>query len=436
VTAPRTIRVAAVDLNGRLRGKRMPVGEVAHLGSGAVRMPLSVLNVDITGADIVGSPLVFDSGDADGVLMPTGRGPVPMPWLDRPSSLYPMWMFHDDGSPFAGDPRHALGSVLDRFAARGWSVLAALELEFYLVSLEDGEIAPPRRPGGGRRVRGAEILSLAELDAFDAFFSALYDACEDMGLDAQTAIAEAGVGQFEINLNHTDAMRAADDATLFKHMVKGLARSHGMAATFLAKPYADQPGNGAHVHFSVMDATGNNVFDDGGPRGSEIFLSAVAGCLEGLRETSLLFMPHGTSYDRLAPGAHAPTGIGWGYENRTAAIRIPGGSHKARRIEHRVAGGDICPYLMLAGLLGAAMAGIEDEATPPEPLTGNHYNAELPRIPTDWASAIDRFEHSPLAARIFDPLLIRNFVMTKRQEVDMVEGLTPGVIAAIYLERV
>ena len=257
-----------------------------------------------------------------------------------------------------------------------------------------------------------------------------------MGIDAHTSIAEAGVGQFEINLNHTDAMRAADDAVLFKHMVKGLARAHGVVATFMAKPYADQPGNGAHVHFSVIDTAGRNVFDDGTGTGNDRLRHAVGGCLIGMAETSLLFLPHGASYDRLAPGSHAPTAIGWGYENRTAAVRIPGGSSRARRIEHRVAGGDICPYLMLAGVLGAAMIGIEDGTLPPEPLTGNAYDADLPHISNSWDAAIDAFETSAMSRRIFPDMLIENLVLTKRQEAAIMADCSPEERLRIYLERV
>ena len=431
-----TIRVAAVDLNGQLRGKRMPGTAGAKLDQGGARMPFSALNLDITGADIEGSPLVFASGDADGVLLPTGRGAVPMPWLESASALVPMWMFTDDRAPCEGDPRHALDRVLDRYAERGWSVLAAIELEFYLAEATGEGIAAPRPPQGGGRLDRAEILSLAGLDAFDGFFTALYQAAKAMGIDAQTSIAEAGVGQYEINLNHTGAMRAADDAVLFKHMVKGLARVHGMAATFMAKPYPDQPGNGAHVHFSVVDETGTNIFDDGTETGNDTLRHAVGGRLKGMVETSLLFLPHGASYDRLAPGAHAPTAIGWGYENRTAAILIPGGSPRARRIEHRVAGGDICPYLMLAGVLGAAMIGIEDGAQPPEPLTGNAYDADLPQIPTSWDAAIDALEASAMSRRIFPEMLIENLVLTKRQEAAIMADCSAQDRLRIYLERV
>ncbi|MCF6315694.1 MAG: glutamine synthetase family protein [Marinosulfonomonas sp.] len=433
---PATIRVAAADLNGVMRGKRVPFSYTEKLDKGAVRLPFSALNVDIWGMDIADSPLVFESGDTDGILRPTGRGPVPMPWLATPSELHPMVLHHDDGTPFAGDPRHALAAVLDRYAARGWQVMAATELEFYLVDDSGEDIGPACSPLTGKRMHTADVLSLDTLDAFDAFFTDLYKASADMDLPAQAAISESGAGQFEINLNHGNALKAADDAWLFKTLVRGMARKHGMAATFMAKPFANDAGNGMHVHFSVMDADGNNIFNDGGPDGTATLLHAIAGCLEAMPASALIFAPHANSYARMVPGAHAPTGISWAHENRTAAIRIPGGPTAARRIEHRVAGGDTNPYLMLAVVLGAALVGIEDGHVPPAPIAGNAYEQDLPQLPTDWATAIDLFGTSDMMRRILPDALIRNMVLTKHQELHKMENLTAKEQTALYLESV
>ncbi|WP_170560809.1 glutamine synthetase family protein [Ruegeria atlantica] len=418
LSALHNFRVAACDLNGQMRGKRVPPSYADKLDKGTLRMPFSALNVDLWGADIDGSPLVFESGDADGVLLPTDRGPVHVPWLATETALVPMCLHDDEGTPFAGDPRHALASVVDRYAQRGWSVVAATELEFTLLDTSGAHPQPPINPVTQRRLQDEAVLSMAEMDAFDAFFTDLYDGCAAMGIPAQTAISESGVGQFEINLNHQDAMRCADDTWLFKTLARGLARKHGFTATFMAKPYADDAGNGMHVHFSVVDQQGRNVFDNGGPEGTDLLRWAVAGCLTAMPGCTLVFAPHGNSYTRLVPGAHAPTGASWAYENRTAAVRIPGGAPAARRIEHRVAGGDINPYLMLAAVLGAAMNGIQDQTEPPAPISGNAYEiGGLPHLAADWAQAIAAFETDASVARIFPADLIRYFAMTKRQEI-------------------
>lgn len=433
----KTIRVAAADLNGQPRGKRIPVRFAEKIVREGTRFPYSVLNLDIWGEDIENSPLVFETGDADGVLKPTERGFMPMPWLEAPTALLPIWMFHEDGRPFEGDPRHALARVVERFHARGLRPVCATELEFYLIDDSGGELRIPPSPRSGKRRPGADTLALRALDAFDRFFTDLYDACEAMDIDADTAISEAGPGQFEINLLHSDnVLKVADDAWLFKMLVKGLARRHGFAASFMAKPYDNWPGNGMHMHFSMLNEDGKNVFDNGGPEGSRLMRQSVAGCLDGLSDMMLLLAPHANSYARMVPGAHAPTGICWSYENRTAALRIPSGSHKARRIEHRVAGGDINPYLMMAGVLGTALIGIEDALEPPPPITGNAYGQALPQTPVTWQDAIDTFAGSDRMARIFAPQLIDNLVRTKRQELHYMAELSEAEAKDLYLDTV
>ncbi len=433
----RTIRAAAVDLNAQPRGKRMPSRFADKVIEDGTRFPMSVLNLDIWGEDIDDSPLVFESGDRDGILWPTERGFVPMPWLEAPTALLPIWMFREDGSPFAGDPRHALRAVLDRFRARGLTPVVAVELEFFLIDDSGRNLEVPVSPRSGKRRKAAETMSIRTLDQFDNFFTDLYDACEEMDIPADTAISEAGLGQFEINLMHgDDALRAADDAWLFKMLVKGMARRHGFAASFMAKPYEDYPGSGLHTHFSILDSSGRNIFDDGGPRGTDTLRHAVAGCLDAMYDSTLIFAPHLNSYDRLVPDAHAPTGISWAYENRTSAIRIPSGNPKARRIEHRVAGGDVNPYLLLAVILGAALEGIEAGNEPPEPITGNAYAQGLRQIPGDWLSAIDAFEASEVMPRILPQELIRNLLLTKRQELHYMNELSPQEQVTIYLDTV
>ena len=433
----RTIRVAAVDLNGQARGKRIPARFADRVVKDGTRFPMSVLNLDIWGEDIENSPLIFEAGDADGVLLPTERGFVPMPWLEAPTALLPLWMFRENGRPYEGDPRHALSGIVNRYKALGLSPVVAMELEFFLIDDSGKTLQVPPSPRSGKRRKAAETLALRALDAFDTFFTDLYDACEAMDIPADTAISEAGLGQFEINLMHgDDALRAADDAWLFKLLVKGLARRHGFAASFMAKPYPEYPGNGLHTHFSVLDAAGHNVFDNGTPEGSDMLHHAIGGCLAAMADSTLLFAPHANSYDRLVPEKHAPTGVCWAYENRTAAIRVPSGSSAARRIEHRVSGGDINPYLMLAGVLGAALIGIEDKIAPPPAITGNAYALDLPQIPDTWEAAIAAFEHSAIIRRIFPAELIRNLVLTKRQELHYMNELSPTEQVEVYLDTV
>jgi glutamine synthetase len=274
------------------------------------------------------------------------------------------------------------------------------------------------------------------LNDFGDFFSDVYRECQRQGVPADAAIAENGVGQFEINLLHSvDALRAADDAVFLKRIIKGVARKHELAATFMSKPYGTRSGNGMHVHFSLLDRQGRNVFDDGTDEGAPLLKNAVAGLVHGMADTTLIFAPHYNSYRRLRPGTHAPVSVSWGYENRTSAIRIPGGEASARRIEHRVAGADANPYLVVAAILGAALCGIREGWMPPPPVEGDAYrNNSIERIPAEWGQAVDRFEKSEIAKQIFDPVLCSMLIACKRQEIAGFSEQVTDFEFAAYLE--
>ncbi|RCW80766.1 glutamine synthetase family protein [Paracoccus lutimaris] len=412
-----TIFACICDLNGIMRGKRVPVEQLDKITSGALRMPLSLLSMDIWGEDIEDNELVFDTGDADGLCDFTGRPISPVEWTSRPAAFAQLWMREENGRPFMGDPRRALAAVVDRFKAAGLTPVVATELEFYIVDPSGAVPQPPCSPVTGKRLDSDGALSLDELQHFDAFLNEVYDSCAAHGIPADAAISENGAGQFEINLLHVaDPLEAADDAVLFKRLVRGIARKHGFAATFMAKPYGDRAGSGMHVHFSLNDAEGRNIFDDGGEDGTEVLRHAVAGLIRTMQENALVFAPHENSFRRILPGAHAPSSVAWGYENRTVAVRIPGGSPKARRIEHRVAGADANPYLVLASILGGALLGIEGKWEPPPPVTGDAYSQNIETLPPDWASAIEAFSRGPHVTQIYARRLQRMFVQCKLQE--------------------
>jgi len=405
------------DLNGTMRGKRLPIEQAVKILGGGLRMPLSTLSVDVWGEDIEGSELVFETGDSDGICDFTGRPIVLINWTNRPSALAMLWMREEDGKPFSGDPRRALAEVVERYRERGLTPVVATEMEFYLYDPSGTQPEPPRSPITDKRLDSDGALSLDELEHFDEFLDDVYDACAEQGIPADAAISENGAGQFEINMVHVaDALKAADDAVLFKRLVRGIARKHGLAATFMAKPYGERAGSGLHVHFSLENEAGENLFDDGTDEGAPLMRNAVAGLLATMQENTLVFAPHENSYRRLLPGAHAPTSVAWGYENRTAAIRIPGGSPKARRIEHRVAGADTNPYLVLASILGGAFIGIEGEMEPEEPINGDAYSMKLDHLPLDWATAIEAFRRGRNVRKVYSKRLQTMLVESKMQE--------------------
>lgn len=411
-----TVYIAAYDLNGILRGKRIPANQIDKALAGEVRMPLSILGTDIWGNDAV--YYVRDDGDVDGLAQATQRGLLNLGWKSHPTALLPVWLANEDGTPFLGDSRRVLAEVVKRFEALDLRPVMATELEFYLTDFnKDQAPKAPKSPKTGRRLDKTAVLSINELDDFEAYFNDIYHECEKLGIPADAAIAENGCGQFEINLLHTDdPLKAADDAVLFKQIVKGVAKKHGYTATFMAKPYGYQSGSGFHIHCSVVDKDGNNVFDDGTAQGTDLLRQAVAGLLATLSDCMLVFAPHLNSYRRLAPDMLAPTHVAWGYENRTTAIRIPGGAHAARRIEHRVAGADANPYLVCAAVLGGMLYGIENQLQPQAPVKGNVCHSDAQPLPSHWLAAIDAFEHSQLVDKIFPTEMINTIKIVKRQE--------------------
>ncbi len=431
----KNLRVGLCDLNGIMRGKLIPVEQAEKALTGGLRIPLSTTSVDIWGNDIADSRLVYETGDGDGVLEWTGRDILAMDWMDQPTGLIPLWMNQESGAPFSADPRQALAAVLKRYTELGLKPVVATELEFYLVDPTQTRPSAPKSPKTGKQLAANAVLSVDEIDHFDGFFNDVYAACADMGVPADAAIAEGGAGQFEINLIHRDdALQAADDATLFKRIVKGMASKHNVTASFMAKPYAERAGNGLHIHFSLLDENGNNVFNDGSEQGSKTMQYAVAGLLAAMPESTLIFAPHLNSYRRLQPHTHAPTNICWGYENRHAAIRIPGGAPVARRIEHRVAGADANPYLVLAAILAAALAGIKAEKLPSKPVDGDNFTTDLAQLPSDWQTAITAFADGKILPLVFSPLLRDLYSSCKTQESAIFAAQVTDFEFTTYLE--
>lgn len=432
-----SVRAAVCDLNGAFRGKRLPVGRAAKVFKGELRMPLSVSCPDIWGADVEDNPMVFEQGDTDGIAVPTGRGILAVDWLANPSAFIPLWMQRENGTPHPVDPRHALAAIVARYRGRSLTPVVAVELEFHLVDPAGALPGPPVSPVTGLPLDGSETLGLDPVDDMEAVIGDIFAACDAADIPLDGAISENGGGQFEINLRHVaDPLKAADDAILFKRIVKGIARKHGFAGSFMAKPYPGSSGSGLHVHFSLLDADGRNVFDDGGPQGSEMLGQATAGLIGSMRDAALVFAPHLNSYRRWQPGSHAPHTICWGYESRHVALRVPGGAPAARRIEHRVAGADANPYLVLAAVLGAALDGIEAGAAPPPPVVSAAEAAHAEALPALWPQAIGLFEASAAMRRVFPAALVDAFTGMKRQELRrFAEHIDPFEIRT-YLEKV
>ncbi len=411
------------DLNGVTRGKRIPRSNLAKAFNSGIALPASVFALDINGNTIEETGLGLATGDSDRLCRPIPGSLMPVPWLrDGRQGQLLMTMVEADESPFFADPRQVLARVLGRLTAMGLNPVVALELEFYLVDRQRTEarlIQPPRSPGSGERATQSQLYSMLELDEYADFLEEIQSAAETQGLPLDTALKECAPGQFEVNLVHCDdAMKACDSAVLLKRLIKGVALKHGFEATFMAKPYGEEAGSGTHVHISLLDAEGHNVFSEPGddPLGSPRLNQAVAGLLEHMPSSMALFAPNLNSFRRFQPGLYVPMAPTWGFDNRSVALRVPSGPSSARRIEHRVAGADVNPYLLLATLLASLHHGLVRALSPPPPITGNAYDQVAHSLTNSWRQALDLLEANVVLGEALGHDFIRVFLANRRAE--------------------
>ena len=404
------IQAGIFDLNGILRGKRLPSEAVQKLKEAGFAMPLSVQNVDREGADIENSPFVFETGDRDGQARWTGRGPLPISWLDRPAGLMPMSLYgslnESDNTPeevpFDGCPRAALTAMCMQLKQADIQARAGIELEFTILNKDEAPIS-----------HEAAILSLSELDKIDSILRRIEDASRAQDIAFDSITSEAGAGQFELVFAATtDLPKLAEDVLLMKHLIAAEADYAGYSASFAAKPLADQPGNGLHLHLSLEMSDGTNLFG----ANETLLKQSVAGVLAVLAEASLILSPFPDSYARLASHSHAPTSLCWGYDNRTVAVRIPNSPVAATRLEIRPASAEANPFLLMLVMLAATTEGMGLQLQPPAPIDGDSYSQDLLQLPTDFQTALRLFEASESLARYLPPTLFDMFLRTKQQD--------------------
>ncbi len=408
------------DICGGLRGKWVTREKFDKLMGGQLKMPLSSLVCDVFGRD--GEAWVFGTGDGDGYCEPDGRTLVPVPWQDRSMAQVLVSMKQIDGAPCAYDSRHILTGLMARFAALGLTPVVATEMEFYLLREGDDALGRPLhtqtdRVGGA--LAAGQTYSVENMAGMAELMHGIRDACAIQNLPVDTLIKESAPSQYEINLYHSpDALAAADQAVMLRRAIKALARKHGLRATFMAKPFGDLAGNGMHVHCSLLDQQGNNAFAGAGAQGNTLLHEAVAGCLATMNESMLLFAPNLNSYRRFQRGTHAPMAPCWGYENRTVSVRIPADAPAATRIEHRVAGADANPYLVIAAILAGMLHGIEGKLQPPPPVEGNAYEHVPASLPRYWPDALAQFSGSDFVRDNLGAEFRHVYEVLKQQELD------------------
>ena len=416
------VEVLLPDTSGILRGKWLPGSALDKVVSEGVAMPLSMFGLDVWGREVEETGIHIETGDRDGLCKPVPGTLRPVPWAARPTMQTLLSMYLPDGRPWHLDPRHALQAVVDRLAARGLAPVVAFELEFYLVQPGTGPGGAPAglfdRPGGPAR---QNMYAISDLEDLAPALQEMRAAAAIQGLPADSIISEAAPGQFEINLHHrADPMAAADDAVLLRRMIQGVARKHGLRATFMPKPFMDCAGSGMHVHCSLLDQDGRNVFAEG-ESGAARLRHAVGGLLGTMPDAALMFMSSYNGFRRLMPGSYAPMSLTWGYDNRSVAVRIPNGKPAATRVEHRIAGADANPYLVLAAILAGLDEGLASRASAPDPVVGNAYDLEATPLSPSMRQAVAAFRASDFVARTFGADFARVYAIMKEAELSEFE---------------
>lgn len=390
------------DLCGLALGKRYPVADARKMIEDGLTMCAAVTLLDATGntSDPLGHGV--SDGDPDALAFPVPGTLAPVPWAPVPTAQMLTTMRRpDSGDPVPFEPRRVLERVAARFAELNLTPVCALELEFYLIDRErasDGGPLPVRSPVSGRPMNSKQVYSIATLDEFAGILTKITEACAAQGVPASVASTEFAPGQFELNLAHVaDPLRAADHACLLRRAVTAVARAEGMDATFLSKPFPGESGSGLHVHLSVVDADGRNIFDEAHDADETRMRQAMAGLQAAMGESMAFFAPNLNAFRRFEPNNFVPVTRDWGYDNRSAAFRIPSGRGAAKRIEHRVAGAEANPYLALACVLAGVHLGLSREMEPATPARAGNAGEEAdPTLPLTIWEALDALKDAPI----------------------------------------
>lgn len=413
-----------VDVNGHVRGKRVPIDQAAKLGAG-IPLCAAVLFLDYQGLTHDAGGMGISDGDPDILIRAVPGTLAPVPWSPVPIAQVLMEYRLPDGGPYPLDPRHVMARTVARLQADGLTPVVAYEAEFFLLDpapRNDGGLQPPIDPLTGRRIAEGQVYSLDQVEAFEALLHDIATACDIQKIGAGPAISEYGVGQFEVNLTHrTDALRAADECVLFQRVVRRIALRHGFRATFAAKPYPDDVGSGLHLHISLKDALGTPLFANT----PAVLEHAIAGMLATFGEAMALYAPNRNSYRRLAPDCFVPVNRSWGWDNRSTALRVPLDAGENRRIEHRMAGADANPYLVGAAALAGLHHGVIQRLHPPPPAQGDACKVADPDLPLRWGTALDAMEAATVLPDYLGTDFWRMYRLMKQAELAADEDASP-----------
>ena len=408
------------DLTGVARGKILPRQKFTE--DRGMRLPEAVVAMGVTGEFPSEGPYydVISPTDHDMHLRPDPRTVRIVPWASDPTAQVVHDCYDKAGNmvPFA--PRSVLRRVCELFEAEGWNPIVAPELEFYLVARNTDPDMPLKPPIGrsGRAETSRQAYSIDAVNEFDPLFEDVYSYCEQMELNVDTLIHEIGAGQMEINFFHDHPLGLADEVFFFKRTVREAAMRHNMFATFMAKPIAGEPGSAMHIHQSIVDAQGRNIFSNEDGSASDMFRWYIGGLQKYIPAAMALFAPYVNSYRRLARFTAAPINIQWGTDNRTVGIRSPVASPAARRIENRVIGADANPYVALAATLACGYLGMKNRVEPTPECKGDAYLGDY-QLPRSLGEALEKLRAERDLATVLGESFIT--VYTEIKEIEYAE---------------
>lgn len=437
------IEVLMPDINGILRCKRIQRREFDTLFGGNFKAPITTPFLGVMGNlyEEGLDPSLF-AGDPDQLVLPLSGTLAPLPWVESPTAQVLTGFAGLDGRPAWVDSRNVLSRVVATFREQGLQPMVATELEFYLLAPGDSAVPAPLQGkilGTNKHQQGIQYCMADDLWECDGFLNDVREACELQAVPLTAIHSEFSSGQWEINTHHTDdPLAACDHALLLKRIVKGIARKHGHGATFMAKPFPDSAGSGLHIHTSVYDKEGSNIFSDAGsdrlPALSAAGRHAVGGLADTMAGAMAIFAPNANSYRRFKPGDYAPYCPTWGYNHREVALRIPVSSHDNRRIEHRVAGADANPYLVMAAVLAGILHGMENQCEPgPETLEGTELETMEVTLPKRWDKALELFRDSTALPHYLGEKYCKTFATLRQGECDDFHSRIPDLDYEWYL---
>ncbi len=361
------------DMTGNARGKIMPADKFT--AEAGMRLPESLFIQTVTG-EWPDDESMVDPTEQDMILRPDPDTVRLVPWAEEPTAQVIHDCYDQNGDAIDISPRAVLRKVMSHYASRQWFPVVAPELEFFLIKKNVDPDYPLEPPVGrsGRQESARQSFSIDAVNEFDPLLNDIYDYCEMQEIEVDTLVHEAGAAQMEINFAHGEALRLADQVFLFKRTVREAALRHGVYATFMAKPMAGEPGSSMHIHQSVVDEQGHNLFATDANDYTPIFLSFIAGLQTYLPAAMPFFAPNVNSYRRIARGEAAPINTHWGYDNRTVGLRVPMSAQASTRLENRVAGADANPYLAVAASLACGYLGMVNALEPTEALQVSGYD--------------------------------------------------------------